>query len=144
MTLLRTELSALNITSQAADSSPLCHHLWKAVFLLGQASSIHKDWVVVDEANYYSQSMDYVDGKSRLNTYSTAMSGDMWAVMVQICGSLGLVELKKGKKLLRISNLYLNALCKLPPVLRVLGVHVCICFISALPLRDFPKQIAHE
>jgi hypothetical protein len=77
MTLLRTELSALNITSQAADSSPLCHHLWKAVFLLGQASSIHKDWVVVDEANYYSQSMDYVDGKSRLNTYSTAMSGDM-------------------------------------------------------------------
>ena len=23
------------------------------------------------------QSMDYVDGKSRLNTYSTAMSGDM-------------------------------------------------------------------
>jgi hypothetical protein len=88
--------------------------------------------------------MDYVDGKSRLNTYSTAMSGDMWAVMVQICGSLGLVELKKGKKLLRISNLYLNALCKLPPVLRVLGVHVCICFISALPLRDFPKQIAHE
>lgn len=144
MTLLRTELSALNITSQAADSSPLCHHLWKAVFLLGQASSIHKDWVVVDEANYYSQSMDYVDGKSRLNTYSTAMSGDMWAVMVQICGSLGLVELKKGKKLLRISNLYLNALCKLPPVLRVLGVHVCICCISALPFRDFPKQIAHE
>lgn len=144
MTLLRTELSALNITSQAADSSPLCHHLWKAVFLLGQASSIHKDWVVVDEANYYSQSMDYVDGKSRLNTYSTAMSGDMWAVMVQICGSLGLVELKKGKKLLRISNLYLNALCKLPPVLCVLGVHVCICCISALPFRDFPKQIAHE